>query len=46
MLGTFVNDHGVDYVGARKLVNGNDSADAIRDYAIDIEVALKKSQLK
>lgn len=37
----YINDDGVDYVGARRIVNGTDKAEQIKDYAIQFEDALR-----
>ncbi|SEF11929.1 hypothetical protein SAMN02787142_7798 [Burkholderia sp. WP9] len=40
-LKTYINASGVDYVGARRIINGQDQADLIAGYAKSIEQALR-----
>lgn len=40
-LGDYINSRGIDYVGARRVVNGTDRAQTIAQYAFQFEAALK-----
>jgi putative chitinase len=40
----YINDKGVDYVNARRIINGTDRADLIAGYARDLEAILRASQ--
>ncbi len=44
-LATYINDTGCDYVAARRIINGQDKADAIAAYATAFETILKRARL-
>jgi hypothetical protein len=44
-LSTYVNDAGCDYVNARRIINGQDKAVEIADYADKLESALRAARL-
>jgi len=39
-LATYINDATVDYVNARRIINGTDNADRIAEYARRLEIIL------
>jgi len=45
MLATYINAAGCDYVGARRIINGQDKAIEIAAYATKFEAMLKSSRL-
>ena len=44
-LATYINDSGCDYLGARRIINGQNMAADIAGYAVQFEAALKASRL-
>lgn len=42
-LADFINANGADYLGARRIINGQDQADKIRGYSVILESALRAS---
>ncbi len=44
-LATYINEAGCDYVGARRIINGQDKAVEIAAYATAFEAMLKRSRL-
>lgn len=44
-LSTYINDAGCDYVGARRIINGQDKAEDIAGYATKFEAMLKKARV-